>query len=246
MHADALICSHPRSGGRWLRFLVAHYLEARHRLAFDVAPDTVFAVVPDHNQEARRGYPAYRFAKRRGFPLLAVCHQPFTWELHRSSSVLFLARNAYDVVVSAYAHLTQEKGQYAGSMREFIENPRVGLASWIEYTNSWSPKLLTHRDASFVAYGQLQQDPGMALRKVLAFIDESPDPELIQLAVASGQSLRDSRRIRTGQEGNFWDHLQPEDIFLIQEKIESGLSEFSVALMDAIGVEVAPFPRTNP
>ena len=72
MPADALICSHPRSGGRWLRYLIAHYLEAHHRLGLEVTPQAVFAVVPDHHEEASRGYPAYRFMDRREVPLVAV------------------------------------------------------------------------------------------------------------------------------------------------------------------------------
>ena len=147
-------------------------------------------------------------------------------------------------MVSAYFHLTREKGQYAGTMHDFIRHPRFGLGSWIEYMNSWAPKLLTHRDAAFLAYAEFQQDPAIALRRVLDFIDEKPDPELVQLAVVSGQALRDSRKIRTGQEGNFWDHLQPEDIFDIQEGVQRGLSEFSVALLKSIGVELDPLPRT--
>jgi hypothetical protein len=245
MQADALICSHPRSGGRWLRFLVAHYLEARYRLGFELTPESVFSLVPDHHPESKRGYPAFRFGSHRGFPLLAVCHQPYAWELHRHFPVLFLVRNAYDVTVSAFFHLTQEKRDYTGSMRDFIRHPRYGLGSWIEYLNSWSPRLLTHRDAAYVAYGELQHDPGSALRKVLEFIDEPPDPELVHLAVASGQALRETRRIRTGQEGNFWDHLQPEEIFEIQEIIHTGLSEFSRALLKAASVDLDPFPRQD-
>ena len=72
MNAEALICSHPRSGGRWLRFRLAHYLSARHELGLTVTPETVFAVVPDHEQGSSRGYGAYRFGARRGVPLVAV------------------------------------------------------------------------------------------------------------------------------------------------------------------------------
>ena len=87
MYADALICSHPRSGGRWLRDLVADYLAARHGLDVEVTPQTVFAVVPDHQAEGARGYPAFRFRDRRSLPLVAVCHQPYSWELHRGYPV---------------------------------------------------------------------------------------------------------------------------------------------------------------
>jgi hypothetical protein len=244
MNADALICSHPRSGGRWLRFLLAHYLAARNDLDLDVTPQTVFSVVPDHRQESARGYPAFRHGRRRDLPLLAVCHSAYSWELHRGFPIVFLARNAYDVVVSAYYHLSNEKGQYAGSMRSFIDDPRMGLTTWLSYVNRWAPHLLLHRDAVFIAYRELDADPGLVLRRVLTFLDVDPDPALVGAAVARSQALRDERIIRTGQEGTFWDHLQPEEIFDVQAKVHTTLSEFGEELLRTMGVELDPFPRS--
>lgn len=245
MSADALICSHPRSGGRWLRYLIAHYLAGHHRLGMEVTPAEVFAVVPDHQDDRARGYPVYRFLGRTDVPLVAVCHQPYSWQLHRGYPVVFLGRNAYDVMVSAYSHLTREKGEYAGSMREFIQHPRLGISAWIEYFNGWAPKLLTHRDALLLSYRDLNSDPGAALRRVLAFLNHEPDDALVAAAVESGNRLRSGRGIRTGQEGNFWDHLQPDEIFDIQEEVSRGLSEFSVCLLERMGVEVDPLPRED-
>lgn len=243
MSADALICSHPRSGGRWLRHLLAHYLSARHRLELEVTPETVFSIVPDHLDESPRGYPAYRYRNRRDIPIVAVCHQPYSWEFHRAYPIAFLARNPYDVAVSAFHHLTHQKGQFVGSMREFIQHPRLGLASWISYMNSWTPKLLLHRDAMFIPYRELDTEAETALARVLEFVDEKPDRRLVREAVAAAAELRRSRQIRTGQEGTFWDHLQPEEIFEIQEMLERDLSEISVHFLASIGVDVSPFPR---
>ena len=243
MPADTLICSHPRSGGRWLRYLIARYLAARHRLDIEVTPQTVFAVVPDHHDEAVRGYPAFRFRDRRSVPLIAVCHQPYSWELHRGYPLVFLARNPYDVVVSAYFHLTEEKSQYRGSMRDFVRHPRLGLPAWIHYMNAWAPRLLTHRDTTSLAYRTLASDPARALGRVLDFLGETPDAALVQEAVESGNALRNERGIRTGQEGNFWDHLQPEEIFDVQEILQREMSPAAVRLLESIGVETDPFPR---
>ncbi|HEX6910872.1 MAG TPA: sulfotransferase domain-containing protein [Longimicrobium sp.] len=245
MHADALLCSHPRSGGRWLRYLLAHYLAAHHELGVEVTPQRVFAIVPDHHEEGTRGYPAFRFQGRRGLPLAAVCHQPYSWELHRGYPLVFLARNAYDVVVSAYAYYTQEKPEYAGSVRDFIRHPRLGLGQWIDYVNSWAPALITHRDAVRISYRDLDADPGAALGRVLSFLNQVPDPALVQATVESANGLRSARGIRTGQEGNFWDHLQPNEIFDIQERLDRGLSRHAVHLLQSMGVEVDPFPRDD-
>lgn len=242
MNADTLLCSHPRSGGRWLRYLVAHYLAARHRLDAMVTPQTVFTVVPDHHDEWTRGYPAYLFRNQREIPLVAVCHQAYSWEHHRGYPVVFLARNAYDVMVSAYFY-TQEKVENPGPMREFIRHPKLGLPAWLQYMNSWAPKLLTHRDALLLSYRELDGDPARALTRVLEFLNQTPDPDLVRATVESGNALRSKRDIRTGQEGNFWDQLQPDEIFDIQGMVRRELSEFADHLLEAMGVEVDPLPR---
>jgi hypothetical protein len=244
MDADTLLCSHPRSGGRWLRYLIAHYLAAHHRLGFTVTPQTVFTLVPDHHDEPTRGYPAFQFPDRPDLPLVSVCHQPFSWALHRGFPIVFLARNAYDVVVSAYFHLTHQKAAYSGAMRDFLPHPKLGLAAWIQYINSWAPQLLAHRDAMLLSYGELAMDPARALTRVLAFLDHTPDPALVEAAVTSAHALRSARKIRTGQEGNFWDHLQPEEIFEIQHRVRGELSEYGSHLLQAMGVEIDPFPRS--
>lgn len=246
MHADALLCSHPRSGGRWLRYLSAHSLAAHHQLGCEVTPQSVFTVVPDHQEEPARGYPAFAFRDRSELPLIAVCHQPFSGALHRGYPTVFLARNAYDVVVSAYFHLTQEKGQYKGALRDFIHHPKQGLPAWIDYINGWAPKLLSHRDTVLISYSELSGDPARALGRVLAFLDQNVDSAYVDAAVQSAHALRSARGIRTGQEGNFWDHLQPEEIFEIQTLVRHDLSEFGVHLLESMGVEIDPFPRSSP
>lgn len=243
MHADALLCSHPRSGGRWLRYLVAHALASLHGVDVTVTPGTVFSLVPDHHDDPARGYPALALREHLGCPVAAACHQPYSWEFHQGYPVVFLARNPYDVVVSGYAHLARQRGEYGGSMREFIRHPALGLASWIHHVNSWAPVLLTHRDATFLAYGELDGDTPAALARVLDFLGQPPDPGAIHAAVASGDALRRGNGIRTGQEGTFWDHLQPDEIFDVQEMCDRGLSEGSLYLLAEMGVEVDPFPR---
>ena len=70
--------------------------------------------------------------------------------------------------------------------------------------------------------------------------------ELVDAAVQSGNDLRSGRGIRTGQEGNFWDHLQPDEIFDIQEGVSRDLSDFAIHLLQEMGVEIDPFPRETP
>jgi len=147
------------------------------------------------------------------------------------------------VMVSGYHHLVHQKGEYAGSMRDFIAHARLGLPAWTSYINSWSPKLLTHRDALLLGYGELSTDSGGALRRVLRFLNHDPEEDLVIDAVAAAERWRGGNGIRTGQEGNFWDHLQPDEIFDIQEGVTRDLTEISVTVLQRMGVEIGPFPR---
>lgn len=244
MNPDVLICSHPRSGGRWLRFLLGHYLTDRYRLGPSLTAERLFSVVPDHEPNPVRGYPAFAHGDRRDLPLVAVCHQSFDWQTHRAQPIVFLARNPYDVVVSAFSYQSA-RSELPGSMRDFIEQPRGGLSAWIEYMNGWARALLSHRDALFIAYGDLHRNPGDTLIRLLGFLDELIETPLVGSAVASAEALRSTRRIRTGQEGNFWDHLQPEEIFTIQEEVHRRLSAAARRLLERVGVEIDPFPRMS-
>lgn len=228
-----------------MRFLIAHYFAARHDLIDELGAEEVFSIVPDHSDDPERGYPAYLHRSRREVPLVAVCHQPFRRRLHTAQPLVFLARNPYDVSVSAY-YYAAERAEQPGRIHDFLDQPRGALAAWSAYMNGWAPPLLTHRDAMFVSYRQLNADPGAVLESILHFLDVDPDPRIMQASVAAADALRQTRRIRTGQEGTFWDHLQPEDIFLIQERVRQGLSEPARHLLNAIGVELDPFPRENP
>src|SRR5690606_228452 len=178
-----------------------------HGLEIDVTPRTAFSIVPDHHDEPTRGYPALRVPASRGIPIAAVCHHPFSRELHHGYPIAFLAPNPYDVLVSSYYHLAQEKGKYGGTMRDLIRHPVLGLPSWIRYMNAWAPKLMGHRDALLLSYRELDLDPERALGRVLEFLGEEPVAELTRAAAERGSDLRRARVIRTGQEGNFWDHL---------------------------------------
>ncbi len=224
---------------------MAHYFATRYELVTELSADDVFSIVPDHTDDPDRGYPAYAFRSRRDVPLVAVCHQPYRRRLHAAQPLVFLARNAYDVSVSAYYYAAARQGRRE-RIREFLEQPRGALSAWITYMNEWAPHLLTHRDAAFVSYGRLQNDAGAALLTILDFLDVEPDPATIHASVAAAAALRQTRRILTGQEGTFWDHLQPEDIFLVQERVRLGLSAPARHLLESMGVELDPFPREHP
>ena len=109
-----------------------------------------------------------------------------------------------------------------------------------------SGKIKNKSTNATLSYQELASDSATALQRVLAFLNQSADPALVHATVQSANEMRSARGIRTGQEGNFWDHLQPDEIFDIQEQADRGLSNHAVHLLQSMGVEVDPFPRNLP
>src|SRR5690606_30936826 len=131
-------------------------------------------------------------------------------------------------------------------VREFIRHPRLGLPAWLDYINACAPRLLTPRDALLLSYRELNANPRHTLERLLRCINHDPHPAGVAAAVDSAARWRSGQVIRTGQEGNFWDHLQPDEIFDIQERVQRGLTDFGGCLLEAMGIELDPFPRESP
>ena len=135
----------------------------------------------------------------------------------------FLARNAYDVVVSAYVYYTQEKPEYAGSMREFIRHPAAGAG----HVDRVREQLGAHAAHAPRLHAAFLRRAGCAIPRrrwsaCWSSWTTRPIPRWCGPRRRAPSELRSARGIRTGQEGNFWDHLQPDEIFDIQERVDRG------------------------
>jgi Sulfotransferase domain len=105
-------------------------------------------------------------------------------ELPRKGRFIYIARDLYDVAVSAFHYVSLVEGydpDPGDFFRRFPEGHAVASLSWCEHLRSWWP----HRDdpdVLFLAYDEVVGDLDGAIRRVAAFcgiaLDEGRMPQL--------------------------------------------------------------------
>jgi len=156
-------------------------------------------------------------------------------EEFRGKKVLFLRRDPRDILVSAHLHATKRKGNFEGTLSEYIRDPRYGIAKVKKFTDMW----FEHQDdfGSFmtVSYERLHLRTEEELADICWFLRIPHTEESIAKAVADGsiESLRekeasgffvegigkpkhpediDTYYHRKGGSGGYVDYMTKEDI----------------------------------
>ena len=164
--ADVYVFSFPKCGRTWLRVLLAKAISNARGLPIELCSGLRLT-------EFSRVDPA--------IPTVVFWHddQP-GWrraeELsgdksdYRASKVVFLTRDLRDVLVSYYFQRTRRvDNPFAGTLDEFIVEPRGGLSTCIEYWNIWHAARGIPRSFLLVSYEELARDTRGVLAKVVDF-----------------------------------------------------------------------------
>lgn len=166
--ADSIIISYPKCGRTWLRSLLGHYLLGEKEgnplnvqsisKGMIECPNIVFT----HDDEPHK--------------------KPFTMierdkSLYSGSSVLFLARDPRDIVVSNYFDYTKRGGgelandpEFSGTLSEFIRHDIGGINSIVCFLNAWALQKSMPNRFSMVCYEDLKENTARTLQKILRFI----------------------------------------------------------------------------
>jgi hypothetical protein len=252
--ADAFIASYPKAGRTWLRFILAGYLNDVFQLGLEMNFRNLFRIVPNDGWDAERGLRAYAFHDRSDVPLLVASHRPYRRLIFKRKSVIFMARDPRDLMVSAYYHRTRHVRRYEGEIGAFVRDPRQGLADYVRHLNGWAHNLGRHRCLA-VGYERLSAHTEEGVGEALRFIGLEPEPSALARAVAgaafgSMQALEietgipahsydrsdaNSLRVRRGQVGGYVDDLEPADIDFIDRFLDRRLSAAAKALLASAG-----------
>jgi alcohol sulfotransferase len=249
------LCSYPKSGRTWLRFIIASYLNTYFRLGIDLDLRTVFKVIPNDGLSKSQGLPAYAFANEPDVPLF-VCsheeHRPSAFDGHKR---VFLIRSVYDVLVSDYFHVSRQHRKFEGSISAFVRNDELGAGKYIRYLNSWTPRLSTG-GRIILTYENLSADTEAEVARVLRFANVPIEPAALTAAVAHGafdrmreierekgiaghtydRSDEGATRVRRGMIGGYVDYLEDDDIVYIRDACEEFLSSTSKELLEYHGL----------
>lgn len=232
---DTVLASYPKSGRTWFRFILTSYLDKTFQLKTTPDLHSMFTVIPNFDMDAERGLPAFAYKRHRPkLPLITVSHLSYSKMRFRSHPIIFMVRNPWDVMVSAYFHATRQKHRFLGDIDGFLRDPDQGVVALTHYLNIWSSGLQTHRHI-VISYEALSHDPKGQTERALNFLGIGSDPQALADAVegAKFQNMQklelqnglpghdydrddtESRRMRRGMVGGFRDYLTPGQIDFI-------------------------------
>lgn len=175
-----LFLSYPKSGRTWVRFLVDAYLA-------DLHGTQVLNVFEVERRLDRRW--RIEWAHLTG-AMIGLLPYDRVGEVDLSQidgrSCVFLTRDPYATLASAYFQARDRVKVFSGTPSEFLRSPLFGarkLAAFYERVDS-----LRERFSSFteLSYEAMREDPMAGLRTVLEALGAEIDPERIARAVELG------------------------------------------------------------
>ena len=245
--AAAYLCSFPKSGRTWLRFMLANVLATHYGLPVELDLHTFFTVIPNDEGHPDRGWPAYRFGDQ--IPCVAASHQPYDQEVHGGRPVVFLLRDPRDVLVSFWLHQSRQFRRFSGDLSSFIRHEAYGIGFLLGYLQSWQEVTLARRTL-VMTYEELHADAPAALRAVCAFLEIPASEQEISAAVVSGSFQRmqalerrggiaghrydrsdeSALRVRRGLVRGYQEHLCAADEMYIGSAIDSAATGVQLML----------------
>ncbi|MGL5890281.1 MAG: sulfotransferase domain-containing protein [Bacteroidia bacterium] len=159
---DIFLCSYPKSGNTWLRFLIAHLISSRT----NIHPKNIDEFVPDV-------YMASEIANKLKSPRILKTHHALYSSYPKT---IYIVRDVRDVLLS-YFHYQKSLGAYDGSLSQFIAAADTlhPFGSWSEHVKSALEFQQLHPQRILILrYEDLQQNPESELHKLVAFAGIKP------------------------------------------------------------------------
>jgi len=255
--ADAIVISIPKSGRTWIRTFFSAYFAYKKGKQFSLdfidrgeagAPRIVFS--HDRFENRTKGNAWDRWRGKYLIPQRSV----------RQTSIVLLARDPRDAVVSYFVQLTRRNPATPREIKELpihelLRHPRLGIAVKVEVMNGWLEEFGDRSDFSIVRYEELRSDPSRAFHQLLRAIGEKEIDEAVfgpaldfsdfrnmQKLEAAGEfgskilqprdrEDRETFKVRQGKVGGFREYLSAED--------QSYAAQVCAALDPRFGYEAA-------
>lgn len=254
--ADAFLVSYPKSGRTWLRYLLSCYFAEVGRLGFQPDLTSMFRILPNFDRDPVRGIGAFVGRSAR-LPFVLVSHLAYRQALFRDRPVVFLVRDPRDVIVSAYFHATRHKGLFAGDITAFLDAPKYGVPSLVQFLNGWAQGL-DGRPHLLVSYEHLLAQPHAVVDTILRFLQVEIDQAALSRAIDAARfdqmrSLERSQgipghaydrkddqslRMRSGKAKAFSDWLDADDAAAILARCRAELTPAARRLLALTGVDL--------
>ena len=191
--ADVFLAAYPKSGMTWLRNLLAAYFLGSADAWMDDIRRVSFRV--GRHQSLASYLPS-------GGRLINT-HEPYRPEYRRS---VLLIRDGRDVAVSEYnfwRHRYQDKQfsevEFSDFLRRFLDGKTNGYGAWHKHVWSWLESPIHLSDTMLIVrYERLREETGQQLKRILQFLEVTPDEEKIRTAIerSSVERMRNAESTR--------------------------------------------------
>ncbi|HEX4925495.1 MAG TPA: sulfotransferase domain-containing protein [Bdellovibrionales bacterium] len=250
------LCSFPKCGRTYLRFILAHYFRLRFKLKTAVDFDSVFSFIPNYMGGLRRGVPALSFNGVTGLPAILCSHTIYSSEMYGTKPVLLLVRSPHDVMVSWFFHKTKHQREFKEGLGAFLRSPEFGIETYVRFLNAWAGALPSRRH-HVASYELLLTSPSETVRDILGFMNVAVNGRLLDQSLSAASfaamleqeqktpvpdeeydvAIRDARRVRRGVIGGYRDVMEADDAAYVSRVCESGLSAGAKRLLNDAMVE---------
>lgn len=162
------LCSYPKCGRTWLRFILANYFNLHFNLKMDIHLRSMFTILPNDRAGSGKGPESYIHADDTRFPLILSSHERFHQEAFAGTGTVFLFRSIPDVVVSDFFQMSRFLGEYEEDLKAYIHDSKGGLERYLRYLNEWSSNIDRKR-TKILTYEMLHQNAQKVTTEVLYF-----------------------------------------------------------------------------
>lgn len=175
--------SYPKSGRSWVRYFLAQYFQLVRGLDIEPNLASMFSLFPNDKSDPKRGVEALNTRLAPQIPLLFFSHQRSVKGQPRRN--VLLLRSIPDILVSEFHHFTAQGETATATLSDFVlREQRRGVGGLCDYLNAWATTALD-KDSLVLTYEDLRANPVQGFSRLLSYLGETPDPEVLSRAIAA-------------------------------------------------------------
>ncbi|PKM11084.1 MAG: hypothetical protein CVV13_10495 [Gammaproteobacteria bacterium HGW-Gammaproteobacteria-3] len=203
--ADILIIGHPKTGGTWLRVMLARL----YHLKYGMPMRRIFKTDELHRYQSDLP----RYLNTNGhYSYEGVIKTAEKASVFQGKKLVLIARHPCDVAVSWFLQYTKRTKAFKRelierdikqpidreqiSMWEFVMHPEYGLPALIDFFNGWEKELENHEEKLILRYEDLRAHPFDTLKRLTEFLGEQFTDAQIEDAVTYG-SMDNMRKLES-------------------------------------------------
>ena len=250
---DYVFVSHGKSGRTWARVMISRYF----KLAHPNIPDGIILGF-DNFHKLNTAVPKIFFTHDNY--LRRYLGNENSRQNYYDRKIVLLVRQPQDVAVSQYFQWKHRMKPYKKKLNNYPEHNAdlsvydvvthqgQGLPRIVRGLNEWIAELSNFKDLLVIRYEDLRVQPEHELTRLMDFLGEAVDPEIVMQAVefASAENLRkmetenhfwrsgsrmkatdlanpDSYKVRKAKVGGYRDYFDDEEVARIDAFVEENL-----------------------